>query len=103
MFFNSSFFWFLMGIVSVLVVAGFRAFAKDRGWPITFGNAVLGFLCYGVFLLSFYAWGTLMGENEGSAGIRILLFGLAVAVVLAAVLLRRMWLGAREKLADPPA
>jgi hypothetical protein len=103
MFFNGSFFWFLMGIVSVLVVAGFRAYAKDRGWTITIGNAILGFACYGAFLLSFYAWGTLVGENEGSAAIKILLFGLAVAVVLAVVLLRRLSLGSRKKLADPPA
>jgi hypothetical protein len=85
----------------VLVAAGFRAFARDRGWIITFGNAVLGILCYAIFLLSFYAWGTLVVENEVSAGIKILLLGLVVSLGLAVALWRRMSIGNRKKLADP--
>lgn len=84
MFFNSGFFWFLMGIVFVIVAAAFRAFAKDRGWKIAWWKYLFGTVSYAVFVMSFYAWGTLMGENEGSAGFRILVLGLLISIILGA-------------------
>jgi hypothetical protein len=88
MFFNSSFFWFLMGVLFILVAAGFRAFAKDRGWVISWWKAALALLWYAIFTLSFYAYGTLMGENETSAGLKILVLGLFVSLVLALIIWR---------------
>ena len=64
MFFDSNFFWFLMGVLFILAAAGFRAFAKDRGWIISWWKAALALLWYAIFALSFYAYGTLIGENE---------------------------------------
>jgi len=90
MFFDSNIFWFLMGILFILVAAGFRAFAKDRGWIISWWKAVLGILWYAIFTLSFYAWGTLIGENEGSAGFMILILGLFISLVLGVGLWRLM-------------
>lgn len=90
MFLNSSFFWFFMGIIFVLVAAGFRAFAKDRGWVIAWWKAVLGIFVYFIFAMSFYAWGTLMGENEASAGLKILVLGLLISLVLGAGLWKLM-------------
>ena len=90
MFFDSNIFWFLMGILFILVAAGFRAFAKDRGWVISWWKALLGILWYAIFTLSFYAWGTLIGENEGSAGFKILILGLFVSLVLGVGLWRLM-------------
>jgi hypothetical protein len=88
MFFNSSFFWFLMGVLFILVAAGFRAFAKDRGWVISWWKAALALLWYAIFTLSFYAYGTLMVENETSAGLKILVLGLFVSLVLALIIWR---------------
>jgi hypothetical protein len=82
MFFNSSIFWFLMGTIFVSVVAAFRAFAGDRGWVISRWKAALGIFVYIIFTMSFYAWGTLIGENEGIAGFKILLLGLLICLVL---------------------
>ena len=82
MFFNSSTFWFLMGVLFILAAAGFRAFAKDRGWVISWWKAVLALIWYAIFAFSFYAYGTLMGENETSAGLRILVLGLLVCLIL---------------------
>jgi hypothetical protein len=90
MFFDSNIFWFLMGIFFVLVVAGFRAYAKDRGWTLSWWKAALGIVWYAIFLLSFYAWGTLMGENEGEAGIKILLLGLFICLISGVGLWRLM-------------
>jgi hypothetical protein len=90
MFFNSGFFWFLMGILFVLVAAAFRALAKDRGWVINGWKAALGIFVYFIFTMSFYAWGTLIGENEGSAGVKILLLGLLICLLLGTGLWRWM-------------
>lgn len=90
MFFNSGIFWFLMGILFVLVAAGFRAFARDRGWRVSWWQAALGILWYCLFILTFYAWGTLIGENEAVAGFRILLLGLFICLVTGIILWKLM-------------
>jgi len=88
MFFDGKFFWLLMGVVFVLVAAGFRAFAQDRGWSITWWKGLLAILWYVVFCSSFYAWGTLMGEYEASAGFKIFLLGFFVSAILGVALWR---------------
>jgi hypothetical protein len=88
MFFNSSFFWFLMGILFILAAAGFSAYAKDRGWVISWWKAILALIWYAIFALSFYAYGTLMGENEAGAGSKILGLGLFVSLVLGLIIWR---------------
>ncbi len=90
MFFNSSIFWFLMGILFILVATGFRAYAKDRGWTISWWKAALGILWYFLIMLVFYAWGTLTGENESVAGFRILMLGLFLGLVSGVGLWRLM-------------
>ncbi len=92
MFFGSDFFWLLMGVVLVLVAAAFKAFAEDQGWKLTWWKWLLSLLWYGLVWLSFYAFGTLAGENESSAGFKILLLGLFVCVILGVGLWRLlMW------------
>lgn len=90
MFFNSNIFWFLMGILFILVTAGFRAYAKDRGWVISWWKAALGIAWYCLLMLSFYAWGTLIGEHEGKAGFGILILGLFICFVSGVGLWKRM-------------
>ena len=96
MFFESGFFWFLMGIVFVLVAAGFKTFADDRGWIITWWKALLGMIWYGVFSVSFLAWGTLIGEGEGGAGFRVFLLGMFISLILGVGLWRLMALESSE-------
>ena len=95
MFFNSGIFWFLMGALFVLVAAGFRAFAKDRGWIISWLKGALAIVWYCLFILTFYAWGTLIGENEGVAGFRILILGLVICLVSGVFLWR--WMAAKRR------
>ncbi|MDZ7844679.1 MAG: hypothetical protein U5K99_07760 [Anaerolineales bacterium] len=92
MFFESGFFWFLMGILFVLVAAGFKAFADDRGWVITWWKALLGVIWYGIFSVSFLSWGTLIGESEGGAGFKVFLLGMFISLVLGVGLWRLMQL-----------
>ena len=97
MFFESGFFWLLMGIVFVVVAAGFKAFADDRGWEITWWKAVLGLIWYTIFSMSFLAWGTLIGEGEAGAGFKLFLVGLIVSVILGTGLWRLMAAKAEDK------
>lgn len=82
MFFTSGLFWFLMGTIAVLVGAGFKAFADDQGWVLNWWKWLLSILWYGLFLVGFLSWGTLIGENEASAGWKLGLFILVVALIL---------------------
>jgi hypothetical protein len=88
MFFDGKLFWLLMGVVFVLVAAGFKAFAQDRGWVITWWKGLLAILWYVLFCSSFYAWGTLIGEYEASAGFKTFLLGLFASAVLGVALWR---------------
>ncbi len=96
MFFESGFFWFLMGIVFVVIAAGFKAFADDRDWVITWWKALLGVIWYGIFSVSFLAWGTLIGEGEGGAGFKIFLLGMFLSLILGVGLWRLMTLEPSE-------
>lgn len=80
--FSSEFFWMLMGGLAVLVGIGFKAFADDKGWVLNWWKWLLSIIWYALFSLSFYAWGTLIGEYEAGAGWRTGLFGLFICLIL---------------------
>ena len=82
MFFNGNAFWLINGILLVLIVFGLKYFAEDRGWVMTWWKWLLTGIWYFIFATSFYAWGTLIGENFAGAGFRTFLAGLFVSVVL---------------------
>lgn len=100
MFFEGHIFWFLMGMLFVLVAAGFNAFAQDRGWKMTWWKWVLTSVWYLIFSLSFYAWGTLIGEGFPGAGLWLGLLGLFISAVLGVGLWRLLALNAS---AEPEA
>ena len=83
-------FWFLMGVVFVLVASGFHVFARDRGWVVTWWKALLAVVWYAILCTSFFAWGTLIGENEAAAGLKLFLIGLFVSIVFGVALIRLM-------------
>ena len=93
MFFGSDVFWLLMGVILVLVGAAFKAFAEDQGWNLTWWKGLLALLWYGLFSMSFYTYGTLVGENEASAGLKIMLLMLFVSLILGVGLWRLMIVG----------
>lgn len=88
MFFDGNIFWFLMGLMAVLIGFGFNEFAKARGWVLTWWKWLLTIVWYTIFMMGFYAWGTLIGENESSAGFRLFLMILFISVILAVGLWR---------------
>jgi hypothetical protein len=90
MFFGSDFFWLLMGVILVLVAAAFKSFADDQGWHLTWWKGLLALLWYGLFTLSFYSYGTLAGEDEASAGFKLMLLILFICLILGVGLWRLM-------------
>ncbi len=82
MFFNGSTFWFLNGIIFVVIVFGLKAFAEDKGWVMTWWKWLLTGIWYLIFTAGFYAWGTLVGENFPTAGFKAFLTSFFISVVL---------------------
>lgn len=81
MFFNSGLFWFFMGMITILIGTGFKAFANDRGWVLNWWKWLLSILWYTIFSLSIFSYGTLAGEMEESAGVKVLLLGLFICII----------------------
>ena len=82
MFFEGNVFWFLMGMVAILVGVGFKAFADDRGWKLNWWKWLLVIVWYFIFNMSFLTWGTLIGEYEASAGWKLALVGFFICLIL---------------------
>ncbi len=93
--FDGPLFWMLMGVLSVVVGAALWSFADRHGWVMTWWKWLLAGLWYALFGLSFYASGTLVGEFEPRAGLRVLLLGLFFSVVLGVALVRLLAHGRR--------
>lgn len=86
--FDGPLFWMLMGVVAVAIGGALWSFADRRGWAMTWWKWLMAVLWYVVFSLSFYAAGTLVGELEPRAGLRVLLLGLFFTLVLGVGLVR---------------
>jgi hypothetical protein len=93
--FNSGFFWFVEGVLFVVILLALRAWARDRRLPMPPWKWALFllWLAFGGFTLAFV--GTSFGEGEPTAGLRGgLLFGLIT--VIGGVGLRRVLLAGRS-------
>jgi hypothetical protein len=79
--FNSGIFWFVEGILFVVILLALRAWARDRGLPMSpwkWGLFLL-WLAFAGFTLAFV--GTSFGEGEPTAGARGgLFFGLLTVI-----------------------
>ena len=103
-FFSSGFFWFLMGTIFILAAAGFKHFAEDRGWVLNWWKWVLIVVWYTIFSLTWYGFGTLMGETyESYAAIRILIFGMVISLILGVGLWRLLLIGKKTEETPPAA
>ena len=75
-------------MITIIIGFGFKAFANDRGWILNWWKWLLSILWYIIFSLSIFSYGTLTGEREESAGIKILFLGLFVCIIYGVALLR---------------
>lgn len=98
--FNSGWFWFVEGILLVIAVMGFRAWAQDRGVRLSPVRWMLVLLWAGLAGFCFAFVGTSFGEGEPTAATRGgLLFGL-VTILSGVGLWRFLMVGDVEAGAD---
>lgn len=100
--FNGPLFWFLAGLLCAALVAGLRSLAQRRGLVMGAWTWLLSALWYLLFCTTFYTFGTLVGENEAEAGLKLFLIGSFLSLVLGVGLWRRLT-RQPSRLAEPPA
>ena len=93
--FEGSLFWFVMGMLFVLVAVGARAWARSLGLKMRWWKWLLTAAWYGMLLMTVSVPMTLTGESEGSAGLRIFV-GMVVVTVILGVGLARLLLRGRR-------
>jgi hypothetical protein len=96
MFFNSELYWFLMGIIFVVIAAAFKAYADDRNWVITWWKGLIGLGLYILFAVSFYGWGTFIGENEPGAGFKFFLLCFFITLIVGVGFWRLLSAGSKK-------
>lgn len=94
--FSGGIFWFVMGMLFVLVAAGAKVWAESLELNMTWWKWLCAIVWYA--LLNFTVAGpmTFIGENEAGAGGKLFLFSL-VATIILGVALWRILLSGRVK------
>lgn len=81
-FFTNGLFWFLEGVLAIVIAIGFKTWMEDRGVPMPFWKwpiVIAWFLATGV-VIAFV--GTSLGENEPQAAkVGGLIFGTIVVIM----------------------
>ena len=95
-------FWMLMGTIAVLMGGALWSFADRHRWVMPWWKWLLAGTWYAVFALTFYASGTLVGEIEAAAGVRVLVLGLFLSLVLGVGLVRVLAHRAKADTGEPP-
>jgi hypothetical protein len=93
--FTSGFFWFVMGMLMVLVGVGAAAWVKDLGLKMTWWKWLLAILWYALLNLSVAVPMTFVGENEPGAAVRTFL-PLVVITIITGVGLWRVLAAGRQ-------
>jgi hypothetical protein len=88
--FNGPLFWFLAGLLCAALAALLRSLALRRGLVLDGWTWLLSALWYLLFGTTFYAFGTLVGENEPEAGLKLFLIGAFLSLVVGVGLWRRL-------------
>ncbi len=91
--FSGAVFWFLMGMLFILVAKGARVWAEDLNLRMTWWKWALSVCWYGLLVFSVSLSLTFVGENESGAGLRALLFMGVITIILAAGLVRVLLIG----------
>ena len=101
--FNSGFYWFIQGILFVMILIGLRAWMEDRGVPMPIWKWIVfvAWLLFCGFTIAFV--GTSLGEGEPTAAVRGgILFG-SIGVIAGFGVYRLLMVGARRSEEPTPA
>lgn len=89
--FTGGVFWFVMGILFVLVVVGAKLWAEDLGLKMAWWKWLLVLLWYGLLNLTLASSFTLWAEAETRAGTATLLFFGLITIIAGVGLWRLLW------------
>ena len=96
---NTVVFAFLFGALFGLVVAGAVSWSRHLGLRMTWWKWLLATIWYILLNLLVFLAFTIIGEGESAAGLKMLLFGAVILVILGAGLFRLLFAG-RDKTAS---
>lgn len=74
-------FWFIMGILSILVVVGAKTWADNSKLKMTWWKWTIAALWYIGFLFSIAVSATFMGESEIAAGLKMIIFSVVLSII----------------------
>lgn len=95
--FSGSIFWFVMGMLMILVAAGAAVWAKELGLKMTWWKWVLAALWYGLLIFSVAVPMTFVGENEAGAALRIFIPSIVITIIAGVGLWRVLAAGRQQK------
>ncbi len=95
-FFTTGQFWFLMGILSVLIAAGAKVWFDDLGYKMNWWKWLLTGTWWFLVFFTFYAVFTFLGEGEARGfWLGLLIFGI-LDIILGVGLIRLLAGGKKE-------
>lgn len=83
-----SVFWFLMGLITVVMILGFKQMAVEKGISMTWWKWLISVLWWVAFLFAVAVPFTFIGEGELAAGAWMSLFSVVPAAILGVVVWR---------------
>ena len=97
--FSGALFWFIMGMLFILVAVGAKTWADALRLKMTWWKWLLALLWYVQLNLTVAAPMTFIGENEAAAGGKLFLFMIVATIIFGVVLWRLLVLGREAKAA----
>ena len=83
-----SIFWFVMGILSLIIIFGFKNIAESKGLQMNWWKWIISIAWWMGFLFSVAVPATFMGEGELYAGAMMILFSVVPATILGFIVWR---------------
>lgn len=86
--FSGGIFWFIMGMLFILVAAGAKTWAEALRLKMSWWKWSCALLWYGLLAFTVAGPMTFLGENEAAAGGRLFLFSLVLTIITGVALWR---------------
>lgn len=86
--FTYGLFWLIMGMLSILVIAGAKAWADKLNVDMNWWKWALSGLWYIGFLFAFAVPATFIGEGEVAAGLKMGVFSVVPSIIVGFIVFR---------------
>ncbi len=100
--FGEGVFWLMMGMVSIIVIVGVKAWTDSLRVKMTWWKWAISVVWYVGFLFSVAVPATFMGEGEVAAGGKMIIFSVLPAILMGFGVWRVINADSKEKGVDSP-